>query len=332
MTAAAVRRTHARPGALAAALWLHAPRLPHSQHPALAAGILLGVVVGVATRAVLLGADEGRFPTRPHGRINYLFLGLVAAVLGALAPAAVLTAQYTAGVFLAIGLSQFHQVRQIERSMLRALDAVALVPRGRAYIEGLATMLETRNYLVMLTSMLASGGAAVAGLGGGAAVGLASGALAAVAARSGANLRRIAHARLAPPELDGGTVRVGGTAVQGDSPALRAALPGALGLRLRPRNDAARLTLAEPGQRQALLHNLAANLGVRRDAEGGDPAHDGALLPAAAVDPENGEVAVLLFPQVASGPLALGVALDTPLLEGIRHRHPRARFGQEGRR
>jgi hypothetical protein len=322
-------RPRSQAGALSAAIWLHAPHLPHSKHGELAAAIVLGVAVGVATRGALLLADEGRFPSRPHGRINYLFLGLVAAVLGAMAPAAVLTADYTAGVFLAIGLSQFHQVRQIERGMLRALDAVALVPRGKAYIEGLATMLETRNYLVMLTAMLTAAGGSVAGLGGGLLAGAAAGVLVFAAAQAGATLRRIADARLVPASVEGGAVRVGGTPVAEESAALRAALPEAVGLRLRPRDAAARLTLAEPGQRQAVLHNLSANLGLRRrPAGGGGEAHDGALLPRAALDAQSGDLCVLFFPEVDARPLALGIALDTPLLETIRHRHPGRRLGQ----
>jgi hypothetical protein len=334
--AGAPGRDAARPSRVLASVALfHAPRLPHSAHAVLAAAIVLGVALGVLTRMLLLAVDEGRFPSRPHGRINYVFLGLVAAVLGALAPAAVLTADYTAGVFLAIGLSQFHQVRQIERAMLRALDAVALVPRGKAYIEGLSMMLETRNYLVMLTAMLATAGGVILGMGGGAAVGVACGLGVTVAARTGASLGGVADVGPAELSVEDGQIRVGGTPVHAETPDLRAALPHAVGLRLRPRGIAARLSLAEPGQRQAVLHNVSANLGFHRSRpcpagpDGRRDPADGALLPAAAVDPASGDLAVLCFPAVGSADLAAAVARDTPLLETIRHRHPR-RAGAPG--
>ena len=319
---------------------LHAPQLPASPHPALAGAIVIGLAFGVLTRALLLRLDEAPFPSHPHGRINYLFLGLVASVLGALAPAALLTADYTAGVFLAIGTGQFHSVRQIEREMLAALDDTALVPRGRPYIEGLSMMLETRNYLVMLTAMSATTGALVFGALGGGALGLAVGLGVTAAARAGASVGGVAAVEPAEVGRDAaGGVRVGGVRVMPRG-AARApeALPRALGLRLRPRDASARLTLAEPAQRQAILHNLAANLGLARaalpggaDPSGadGDPERRQALLPAAALDPDSGDLVVLFFPDVASMPAAVRVARSTPLLETVRHRHAGAGSGGE---
>ena len=304
---------------------LHVPALPHSTHALLAGAIVMGVAFGVLARALLLRVDDAHFPSRPHGRINYLFLGLVAAVLGALAPAALLTANYTGGVFLAIGLSQFHQVRQIERAMLKALDQSALVPRGRPYIEGLSMMLETRNYLAMLTAMLATTGATVFGFLGGSAIGLGVGLAVTALARTGASVDRVASIAAVPVTEEPGCIRVGGLALLLDPPApVRQALPQAIGLRLSPRGPAARLSLAEPGQRQAILHNLSANLGLRRVAledRAGDPAHDRALLPRATLDAGSGDLAVLLFPQVLAPAQAVGICRATPLLETVRHRH-----------
>jgi hypothetical protein len=314
------------PVALWVASLLHPLRWPVSPHGELAGPILVGVAFGVLTRALLLRLDAAPFPSRPHGRINYLFLGLVASVLGALAPAALLTADYTAGVFLAIGVGQFHTVRQIERDMLLALDADAPVPRGRPYIEGLAMMLETRNYLVMLTAMLATAASVLVGLLGGAAVGLAAGLGVSAAARAGTQVGSLADVQAVPVELRDGAVRVGGCVVlPSPEPAVAAELPHALGLRVVPRGARARLTLTEPGQRQALLHNLSAHLGLlpaaaaRVEPDRRVGSHEQLLLPAQALDPDSGAVVILLFPQVRSPQRAVEVVRRTPLLETVVH-------------
>jgi hypothetical protein len=296
---------------------VHALRLPASKHQALTGPILLGVGAGLLTRAVLLGVDERPFPTRPHGRINYLFLGFVAAALGALAPAALLTADYTAGVFLGIGLGQFHTVREIERNMLLGLEDSELVPRGRAYIEGMAMTLETRNYLAMVAAMAAT----TLGLLWGLLPGMAAGAVAAAALAAAAGLGRtvgtVAEVVEAPVAREGDALTVGGTAVWRQAPP--EAAEHAVGLLVRPRDLAARLTLAQPGQRQAILHDLAVRLGVRWLA-GPPGAPEQRLAPRAAVDPHHGHLALLAFPEVRLPGRAAAVVRETPLLETLSHR------------
>lgn len=44
----------------------------------------------------------------------------------------------------------------MERNTLTELDAYELVPRGATYIEGIAVAFESRNYLVIFTSLLAT--------------------------------------------------------------------------------------------------------------------------------------------------------------------------------
>lgn len=311
----------------------HALRLPAAaRHPDLSLAIVLGVCLGVLTRAVLLRLDSTPFPSRPHGRINFLFLGLVAAALGALAPAALLTANYTAGVFLAIGLSQFHQAREVDRDMLLALDHAETVPRGRAYVEGLAMMTETRNYVVMLTAMLTSAAALLFGLLPGAGVGLVSGLLITLFAVSGATVGTIAQVEAARVEHRDGALWVGGVAVlRQPSPAVLAALPAAVGARVVPRDLAARVVLAEPGQRQAILHDLAANLGVRQTPEvEGQPGQEKPLLPRCALEPGGGSLAVLAFPAARSAGLALRSIRRTPRLETLAHRPLAGRNAAEG--
>lgn len=349
--------------------WIHALHLPHKalQHPHLTAAILLGLCLGVLTRVVLLRADAAPFPSKPHGRINFLFLGFVASALGVLAPAALLTANYTAGVFLAIGLSQFHTVRQIDRDMLLALDHAELVPRGRAYVEGLSMMTETRNYLVMLIAMLTSAGSLLFGPLVGAASGLVTAVLVTAAARSGAKVGNIARVEPAPVTHEGEHVRVAGVPVlTSPGQAALAALPEAIGVRVRPRDLAARIQLAQPGQRQAILHNVAAGLGIRaggRGAEGGEaqPAGDqgghihpggvaglgvqedklkdapsaeapraSPLLPRCALDPRGGDLVLLVFPAVRAPALLLRTVRQTPRLETMEHRPLRGVSAESG--
>ncbi len=315
---------------------VHALRLPAAarHHVHLTVAIVLGLCVGVLTRAVLLRLDSSPFPSRPHGRINFLFLGFVAASLGALAPAALLTANYTAGVFLAIGLSQFHQARQIDRDMLLALDHAEIVPRGRAYVEGLAMMTETRNYVVMLTAMLTTAGTLLFGVLPGLAVGVASGLVITHLAVSGATVGNMAAVEPAEVVHTGQDIRVGGVTVLSSPPvALVAALPFAVGVRVVPHDLAARVVLAEPGQRQAILHNLAANLGVREardeDEAHGESAGPSPLVPRCVLEPRRGSLAVLTFPALSSRELAVQAVRRTPRLETLAHRPLRGRTPEQ---
>ena len=312
-------------------LLLHTFRLPHpSSHAPLVGPTLIGLSFGLLATAMLLRVDHAPFPSRPHGRINYMFLGFVASVLGTMSPTALITGNYTAGVFLAIGLSQFHMVRNIERQMLTALEDAQVVPRGRAYVEGLAMMLETRDYLAMAVALTASAFSLLFGILGGAAAGFAAAVLVAAAARSGSGVGSMGEVSMAEVRFAQGEVRVGGLTVLRDAgQEVAGHLPHALGIRVRPRDLAARLTLAEPGQRQAIVHNLTAHLGVRvggglaSAGTGVDEAldaHAHRLLPHDAVDIDSGSLAILLFPQVHDPKMALRVVRQTPRLENLAHR------------
>src|SRR5690606_18324202 len=85
-----------------------------------------------------------------------LSLGFIAAALGAIAPPAIATGDLAAASFLALAATQFREVRAVERESLVNMEATELVPRGAAYIEGLARVFEARNYLTMVTALAAS--------------------------------------------------------------------------------------------------------------------------------------------------------------------------------
>ncbi len=68
-----------------------------------------------------------------------------------------------AASFLALAATQFREVRSVERETLRNMEDTELVPRGSAYIEGIARVFEARNYLTMLTGLGASLAGMIAG-------------------------------------------------------------------------------------------------------------------------------------------------------------------------
>lgn len=252
--------------------------------------ILLGIGVAVAGRGAELALRRRRFPTYPHGQVVHLFLGFLAGVLGSLAVPSVLTADYTAGVFLALGTQQFHTVRSQERATLLHLDEESRVPRGRAYIENIAQTFEARNFLLFATALVTTWGAHALGPPWGVAMGAAAFAASHVFLRS----RRVGEVA---------TVAVAPAASEDDDPGLV--------ITLRPRDDRAAAVLRNPGQRQALAHDLYAMLGARVGAEGEE------RRPEVRVDERDGSVTIRLWPVDDDPALAARAAAGVPLLESV---------------
>jgi len=78
---------------------------------------------------------------------------------------------------------------------------------------------------------------------------------------------------------------------------------------LTPKSDDARVTLANLGQRQAILHDVSTRLGVYRDD--GDPA----LLPIAKLGLKTGNLGVLVLPREKDDDKAYEAVSGVPLLE-----------------
>ncbi|WP_317951358.1 YIEGIA domain-containing protein, partial [Rossellomorea marisflavi] len=118
--------------------------------------VIFGVVAGTLTRIYMLRTDYRQYPTYLHGKIIHIALGFIASGLGAIAIPALMEENFTAITFLTVAASQFRDVRNMERTTLTELDAYELVPRGATYIEGIAVAFESRNYLVIFTSLIAT--------------------------------------------------------------------------------------------------------------------------------------------------------------------------------
>ncbi|WP_186577816.1 YIEGIA family protein [Aquibacillus kalidii] len=272
--------------------------------------ILFGVIVGTIARAIMLKTDYRQYPTYLHGKVIHLALGFIAAGLGSVAVPAIMEKEFTAVTFLTIAASQFREVRNMERNTLTELDGYELVPRGKTYIEGIAIAFESRNYLVIFTSLVTTLCYLVWNVW-----------IALVAAivcyfiirkfMSGSTLKELVDIEHHEVQFDGAGLYVDNIYIMNIGlPARQEDIKRyGMGFILSPKNFDVRSTIANLGQRQAILHDISIALGVYRDS--GTPA----LVPLIKRDLDDGRIGVFILPQNKDVDKAKKVLGAVPVLE-----------------
>ena len=272
--------------------------------------ILFGVVIGTLSRIYMLRTDYRQYPTYLHGKIIHIALGFIAAGLGTVAVPAILEEEFTAITFLTIAASQFREVRNMERNTLAELDNYELVRRGSTYIEGIAIAFESRNYLVIMNSLIATLVYLLFNIW----VALVASLVSVLISRSlmsGGKIKDIVEIEYVQPRFDGPGLYVDNIYIMNIGlPARQQEVLGyGMGFILKPKNFNARSTIANLGQRQAILHDVSNTLGVYRDS--GTPA----LVPLAKRDLDDGRIAVFVLPQEKDIDRALEIIGEVPTLE-----------------
>lgn len=275
--------------------------------------LVAGIVMGTLARIYMLRSDYRQFPSYPHGYVTHLGLGVIAASLGAVAIPALLEQEFAAVTFLALAAQQFRDIRNMERESLNELEELALVPRGKDYIEGIARVFESRNYLVMFTSLSTS---------------LVTfytewyyGILAAVLViylntflMKGQVVGDIAVIKPSKPYFKGALLMVDNIVIMniGLTASREKIVKEGLGVIIKPKDDNARATLNSVGQRQAIIQVAASLLGTKREV--------GELewTPLARKDIDTGKLALFILPiEPDIEPLIKAVKM-TPVLESSK--------------
>ncbi|WP_077213814.1 YIEGIA family protein [Bacillus dakarensis] len=287
--------------------------------------IIFGVVIGTLTRIFMLRTDYRQYPTYLHGKIIHVALGFIAAGLGTLVVPSILEEDFTAVTFLTIAASQFREVRNMERNTLAELDSYELVPRGKTYIEGIAIAFESRNYLVILSSLVSTLGYLLFNIW----VGLAAGVITFFVSKklmSGGRLDDIVEIEFVEPRFDGAGLYVDNIYIMNIGLPARQeeVLRYGMGFILKPKNFNARSTIANLGQRQAILHDVSTALGVYRDS--GTPA----LVPLAKRDLDDGRVGVFVLPQHKDVEKAIEIIGKVPTLENAIRMPTERNMKEEG--
>lgn len=294
--------------------------------------VILGTLGGTGSRLATLRRDYRQYPSYPQGYTIHMALGVIAAFLGAVAAPALAAADFAAATFLALAATQFREVRNIERETLLNLEESELVPRGAAYIEGIARVFEARNYLAMFTSLLASVATLVAGslteelaLAGawGAGVAIAA-ALALRGGGEGPHVGDLAEVEIAPIAFDGPLLTVSGVVLMNiglDEPRRRYMEEG-LGVLITPKDPDAKATLANIGQRQAIAHDASTLVGVTKEID------EPYFTPLVRRDGKSGKVVLAIIPAEKDEAALLEAVRRVPVLEAAVRKPTRAKAGR----
>ena len=273
--------------------------------------IILGIIAGIVVRVYMLRTDYRQYPTYLHGKTIHIALALIAASIGAIIIPSILKSDYTAITFLTLAATQFRDVRNMERETLTQLDGYELVSRGSTYIEGIAIAFESRNYIVIFTSLLTT---LAYILFSSVWAGLAAALICFILGRilmSGSFIKDIVDIEYKKPHFEGAGLYVDNIYIMniGLPEKQKLILEHGMGFILKPKNFNSAVTIANLGQRQAILFDVSNVLGVYRDS--GEPS----LSPLAKRDLNDGRVAVFVLPVIKDKETAIRVIGDVPTLE-----------------
>ena len=282
---------------------------------------LIATAIGIVARIVMLRSDYRQYPSSPYSLFSHLAMAAIASVLGAVAVPAFMEKQYTAVTFLTLAATQFREIRSVERESLQSLEETELVERGQAYIEDTAKKFESRNYVAMASSLM---------------FGIfyytvnnflnfqlsVFTSLAAVFAftayvfryMKGKKISDIADIQITEVKNNGPLIVVGNVTLinVGNKKSMKIILENSVGILLKPKGKDASVTLSNLGQRQAILHNCAIQLGIRKDVDEPD------FSPIARRDPETGIVAVLINCMEKDKNIITDSVARTPVLESAK--------------
>ncbi|MGM9921232.1 MAG: YIEGIA family protein [Bhargavaea sp.] len=271
--------------------------------------VIIGIVFGFIGRLLLLRTDFRQYPTYPQGRIIHLSFGFIAAFIGAVAVPSVLESDWAAVTFLGLAATQFRDVRKMERETLQNIDKENLVKRGTPFIEGMAQAFESRNYLVMFTALVTTAFAAWSLL-----AGIIAGMVMLLVSKrkmSGKMLVEIADISEGRIHFQGPNLFVDDILIKnvGLEDTRNIIMERSVGVIITPKSDSAIVTLANLGQRQAMLHHVANILGAYLDS--GEPA----LIPLSKLDMADGRIALFILPKEKEFKQVKKVLKHVPILD-----------------
>lgn len=285
---------------------------------------ITALIMGTAARVLLIKADYRQYPTYPQAYLSHFVLGMIAAGLGAVAIPALLEKEYVAITFLTIAAQQFRDVRNMERQSLDNIEPTELVPRGTAYIEDIAKAFEARNYLAIITALTTGLGVHVGYFfkvptGIAIMIGVSAGLLIFLALKrmlKGLTIDEIAKVVPAAISFDGPLLKINDIIIMniGLKASREIIIKQGMAIEIIPKDANGVAILSNIGQRQAVAHNAATQLGIRKDVDEPD------FTPIARRNPKNGSIVMAIVTMEPNIDCFIQAVKGTPVLESSKRK------------
>jgi hypothetical protein len=246
----------------------------------------------------------------------HLAFGVIASALGSVALPALIAKDYTAVTFLTLAAEQFRNIRTMERENLTNIEEMELVKRGKSYIEEIAKIFEARNYIVIITSLSTSIAFYITHRW---YMGIVCGTIFLILLKQlmkGQFIKEIATIEKADVTFKDSYLVVGNIVIMniGLSASKERILNEGFGIVLKPKDENASITLSNLGQRQAIIHDVVAQMGIRKDVDEPD------FTPLARRDTNSGNVAIIFFPSIKNENALIRAVGLSPVLESVRRK------------
>lgn len=284
---------------------------------------LIAFLLGTICRLFVLRISDKQYPTRPQDYIEQIIMAGLTSALGAIALPALMDKEFSALTFLAVGIQQFQGLSKQEKITLNNIDEYELVPKGRAYIEEIASTYEVRSYVSLFAALCSSIGYILVAKRFGENIIICSSIATILAVIVGLVFRRIlrrnsindiADIKEAKIYFEGPIMKVNDVVITniGLKNTRQKFLKDGIALEIIPKNKNNFGVINDLGQRDAIIHNIFIHMGIDKDVD----EHD--IVSTSKVNLKTNSVLIVFMPILNDIKLIKQVAGSTPILESAK--------------
>lgn len=281
---------------------------------------IVALLIGILSRGLVLRITDKQYPSRPQDYLEQIIISGLAAALGAIAFPALIDKEFSALTFFAVAIQQFQGLSQEEQISIENIDEGEVVPKGAAYIEEISSTYESRSYISLFSSLVASVlyiyparayklgflPCTILAIIGGAIVGFIFKWY--LKRRSIGDIADVVEAKI---NFDGPILKVNDVYINniGLEDSRARYLNQGIAIELIPKDMKAYGIISDLGQRQAILHNLFIHFGINKDVDEKD------LLAITKLDLNKNTLVIPYLPLVKDMDEVMKVVKSTPILE-----------------
>ena len=281
---------------------------------------IVALIIGILCRGLVLRITDKQYPTRPQDYLEQIIISGLSASLGAIALPALIDKEFAALTFFAVAIQQFQGLSQQERITIENIDNMEVVPKGTSYVEEIASTYESRSYISLFSSLVASVvyiifarrykfGILICSI-----LALIGGIIVAMIFRR--FLRRdsigdVADIKVANLNFEGPLLRVNEVVISniGLEETRKKYIEKGLAIEIISKTVGDFGIINDEGQRQAILHNVFIHMGIDKDVDEKD------IIAVSRTDLNNMSVVFPYIPIIKDVDMLINVVKSTPILE-----------------